>query len=101
MKKIIHGGTSTYHAHCHECGCDFTYERSDVRENYLKGGQWVSCPSCGHDLRHLGESGTQWPGRRRDRSWAIPNPHRCNDWSMPPQGGYRPSGLLPRGSCFR
>lgn len=78
-KKIIQGGTDTYHGHCSECGCHFTYERSDVLHNYLSGGERVSCPHCGHSLRHLGEAGTQW-GRGG--------------------GGYR-ALVAPKGSAFR
>jgi hypothetical protein len=103
MKTIIHKGINTYHGHCTECGCEFTYERSDVGHNYVRGGDWVSCPSCGHSCYHFGEGGTSRPtdsGRRR-HTWSVPSPHRCNDWSMPLRGGYQPSGLLPRGSCFR
>ncbi len=56
MKKIITKGTDTYHATCTECGARFSYEREDVRTNYVRGGEWVSCPHCGHDHQHFGTS---------------------------------------------
>lgn len=64
-KKIISAGTDTYAATCSDCGCRFTYERCDVRTNYLKGGEWVSCPHCCHEHMHLGSEG------RRQRSCGL------------------------------
>lgn len=60
-KKIIHPGVTKYRGHCGDCGCDFTYEREDVNVNFARGGENVSCPSCGHSCQHLGENGTRWP----------------------------------------
>jgi len=57
VKRIIREGTKIYRATCSECGAVFTYEREDVRRNYVKGGEWVSCPGCGHDHQHFGVSG--------------------------------------------
>jgi len=74
MKKIVRQGTDTYRATCHECGTVFTYERDDVHHNYVRGGEWVSCPHCGHQLMHHGASGTSWPGCGRG-DLRIPNPH--------------------------
>jgi len=54
MKKIISKGTDTYKATCNECGAVFTYERGDVLQNYVRGGEWVSCPHCGYGHRHFG-----------------------------------------------
>lgn len=54
MKKIISGGTNHYKATCQECGAIFTYQREDVHTNYVRGGEWVSCPHCGHGHRHFG-----------------------------------------------
>jgi DNA-directed RNA polymerase subunit RPC12/RpoP len=59
--KILSPGTDRYSATCHECGCRFTYERSDVHRNYAQGGERVSCPHCGHSMHHFGASGTVWP----------------------------------------
>ena len=55
--KIITPGTDTYRATCTECGCCFSYERSDVHTNYVRGGDWVGCPQCGHQHMHLGSEG--------------------------------------------
>jgi len=87
MKEIIRDGASKYRATCHECGAVFTYQREDVRHNYVKGGEWVGCPSCGHDCHHFGASGTQWPCDRTpsmtmsERGWratmSLPLPRGC------------------------
>ena len=61
MKTIITRGVSEYDVTCRECGCHFTYQRQDVHTNYVRGGEWVGCPDCGHAHRHLGASGVQCP----------------------------------------
>ena len=91
-KKIITPGTDTYRTTCHECGCQFTYERSDVWTNYVRGGDGVSCPSCGHFMHHFGTSGTVWPSPHR--------PTKYRRWECSTGGGYQPGGPLPKGSCF-
>jgi hypothetical protein len=63
--KIITPGTDVYRANCSECGACFTYDRSDVHHNYLRGGEWVSCPQCAHPHMHLGSEG------RRQRSCGL------------------------------
>jgi len=60
-RKIIEPGTDVYRATCTECGCRFSYERSDVSHNYVRGGDWIACPQCGHQHMHFGASGTRWP----------------------------------------
>lgn len=57
MKKIISQGTDAYKATCNECGAVFTYERGDTQQNYVRGGEWVSCPHCGYAHRHHGVVG--------------------------------------------
>jgi hypothetical protein len=59
-RKIVEAGTDTYRATCGECGCRFTYERSDIHTNYVAHvRQVVSCPHCGKDVGHLG-AGNGW-----------------------------------------
>jgi len=60
-KEIIRKGATKYTAHCGECSAVFTYEREDVHQNYVRGSECVSCPSCGHDCRHLGADATAHP----------------------------------------
>ena len=55
--KIITPGTDRYRASCTECGCKFSYERSDVHHDYVHGGERVSCPHCGYGLYHFDTSG--------------------------------------------
>lgn len=63
--KIISPGIDRYHATCTDCGCKFSYERSDVHHNYVKGGERVSCPQCGHSMYHFGAGGTMWSNDKR------------------------------------
>jgi hypothetical protein len=70
VKEIVRQGKTKYAAHCSECSCDFTYERSDVRHNYVRGSDEVTCPGCGHGIRHFGESGTRWPTGGTSLHWA-------------------------------
>jgi hypothetical protein len=87
MIKIITPGTTTYRVHCGNCACEFTYERGDVHHNYVRGGEWVACPTCGRSCAHFGEGGTSWAPRRRS-AWHDP------------ESNYQPYGPLPKGSCF-
>ena len=54
MKTIISEGSTTFRCNCPECGAVFTYELSDVWKNYVSGGDWVGCPTCGKSVRHMG-----------------------------------------------
>lgn len=84
MKKIIQEGITQYKATCSECGARFTYEREDVHHNYIHGGDYVSCPSCGQSCRHFGASGSAWPGcgGSGSHSARLPNSWRNrNDWN--------------------
>jgi DNA-directed RNA polymerase subunit RPC12/RpoP len=54
--KIIKEGVDKFRATCGNCGTTFSYEMEDVHTNYLKGGEQVSCPHCGHSHRHYGVS---------------------------------------------
>lgn len=70
MKEILQPGTKKFRMTCSDCGAVFTYERSDVLQNYMRGGEWVSCPSCGHQCRHFGAAGYSGDGGRYH--WTLP-----------------------------
>lgn len=55
-KEIIKSGVNKYTQTCSECAAIFTYQREDVHTNFVRGGEWVGCPECGHSHRHLGAS---------------------------------------------
>jgi hypothetical protein len=87
MKEIIAKGTDRYRASCSECGTVFTYEREDVHHNYVLGGDWVSCPHCGHSHRHFGAGKWDRGGSGCDMSVRPLNPYR--GWSLgPPVRGW-------------
>ena len=50
MVKIVKLGQKEFHGFCKWCGCEFTYEISDLKlsATYDK----VSCPTCGKDYHH-------------------------------------------------
>lgn len=51
--KIINAAPSHYRAKCGRCGCEFTYELSDVSGRYgMRIGEHVSCPGCSDDIPH-------------------------------------------------
>jgi hypothetical protein len=54
MIEVIKEGVQKYRATCAECGAVFTYERDDVRRNFLDCRDEVACPTCGCGCRHLG-----------------------------------------------
>jgi endogenous inhibitor of DNA gyrase (YacG/DUF329 family) len=47
-------GSTIHRVTCAECGATFTYEISDIHPNYVHGGEWVGCPTCGKPCRHMG-----------------------------------------------
>lgn len=55
--KITKKAPKAYSADCTRCGCSFTYELADVHKNYVLGGEYVSCPSCGDGVQHFGSWG--------------------------------------------
>ena len=68
MIKIIKAGQTIFHGFCERCGCEFTYELSDLKLS--SAGNKVSCPTCGRDYYHPtmlqnitipGSIGYQWP----------------------------------------
>jgi len=52
-KQIIRVGNQLHNANCRRCACQFTYELEDVYRSYTLGGEWVTCPACGHAIRHF------------------------------------------------
>lgn len=65
--KIIKQGQTEFHGFCKWCGCEFTYEISDLK---LSAVDKVSCPTCGKDYYHPamvqdptipGGIGLKWP----------------------------------------
>lgn len=37
---------------CHKCSCQFEFEPEDVRTNYIRGKEVVSCPECAEEITH-------------------------------------------------
>ena len=48
--KITKPGQKEFHAFCRWCGCEFTYEISDLKLS--ASSDKVSCPTCGKDYHH-------------------------------------------------
>lgn len=71
-KEIIKRGSTTRRTTRTECGTCFSYELSDVRKNYVRGGKWVSCPHCGADCRHSPYVG------RDDGRWSLSVDRPCH-----------------------
>lgn len=47
MIEVIKHGNKKFRAVCSNCGCEFTYELSDM---HPLGG--IDCPDCGHYIVH-------------------------------------------------
>jgi hypothetical protein len=71
--KITKPGQKEFHGFCKWCGCEFTYEISDLRLSATSDK--VSCPTCGKDYHHPsmvqdptipGGIGYQWPSDSAD-----------------------------------
>lgn len=50
MIKITKPGQKEFHGFCRWCGCEFTYEISDLKLSATSDR--VSCPTCGKDYHH-------------------------------------------------
>lgn len=73
MIKITKPGQKEFHGFCKWCGCEFTYEISDLKLSATSDK--VSCPTCGKDYHHNmmvqdptipGGIGYQWPSDSTD-----------------------------------
>lgn len=79
--KITKPGQKEFHGFCTWCGCEFTYEISDLKLSAT--GNKLDCPSCGKDYFH--QSMAQDPtipggiGRLHDISWP-PDPIPCTPY---------------------
>lgn len=73
MIKITKPGQTVFYAFCNHCGCEFTYEISDLQ--LVSSDNKVSCPTCGKYYYHPamvqnptipGGIGYQWPSDNSD-----------------------------------
>ena len=71
--RITKPGQKEFHGFCKWCGCEFTYEISDLKLS--AASDKVSCPTCGKDYHHPamvqnptipGGIGYQWPSDSTD-----------------------------------
>ena len=71
--KITKPGQKEFHAFCKWCGCEFTYEISDLKLSATSDK--VSCPTCSKDFHHQLKvpeptlptgTGYQWPSDSAD-----------------------------------
>lgn len=52
--KVIKNGQKEFHGHCKWCGCEFTYEISDLKLSAT--GDKLDCPCCGKIYYHTMQS---------------------------------------------
>lgn len=55
MIKIVKAGQKEFYATCDMCGCEFTYELSDLKLSCSNNK--VACPTCGKDYYHKPQNG--------------------------------------------
>jgi hypothetical protein len=55
MIKIVKAGQKEFYATCDMCGCEFTYELSDLKLSCSLNK--VACPTCGKDYYHKAQNG--------------------------------------------
>ena len=65
--KIIKHGKETFKAVCPICGCEFSYQAEDLKED-LFHNHYVECPDCKHTVYHEYES------KNKDITWAKESP---------------------------
>lgn len=85
MIKVIKPGQKEFSATCAMCGCEFTYEISDLKLSATSGK--ISCPTCGMDYHHPSRAQDPIiPGgieRLHDITWP-PEPIPCTDQDKDP-----------------
>ena len=76
MIKITKPGQKEFHGFCKWCGCEFTYEISDLKLSATSDK--VSCPTCGKDYHHpsMVQDPTIPGGIGRLQTWP-PDPIPC------------------------
>lgn len=76
MIKITKPGQKEFHGFCKWCGCEFTYEISDLKLSVTSDK--VSCPTCGKDYHHnmMIQDPTIPDGIGRIQAWP-PEPIPC------------------------
>lgn len=55
MVKVVKPGKKEFYATCEMCGCEFTYELSDLKLSCSLNK--VTCPTCGKDYYHKAQNG--------------------------------------------
>jgi len=65
IKVIKHGQTEFTHT-CSRCGCEFTYEYEDIKQDSFNltasSARFVICPDCGNQCYiNIGNIGWPWP----------------------------------------
>lgn len=68
--KVVREGQKTFTAFCERCGCEFTYELSDLK---LSHANRVACPCCGQDYYH------------KPLAKTVAEPYSLQDISWPPE----------------
>ena len=51
--KVIKPGKKEFHGFCTRCGCEFTYEISDLKLSATSNK--LNCPTCGNTYYHPSE----------------------------------------------
>jgi len=74
MIKVIKAGQKEFFGFCDRCGCEFSYDISDLK---LGIGDKIACPTCGKDYLH--------PTKTKESELAT-DPYKLTDITWPPNG---------------
>ena len=69
--KVIKHGKETFKAVCPICGCEFTYQSEDLKEDIFHN-HYVECPDCKNGVSHEYEAKKK--SLQKDLTWAFPKP---------------------------
>lgn len=106
--KIIKEGQKEFHAICETCGCEFTYEISDLKLSSSLNK--IPCPTCGKDYYHKSQTGGgcstsyfNWPTAGEPIPCIDQNRDSCADceWPRSLQGKGTYIGDIPCNWCSK
>lgn len=60
--NIIKPGKETFKAICQICGCEFTYQTEDLKEDIFHN-HYIECPNCKNSISH------NYEAKKREITW--------------------------------
>lgn len=80
--KVIKHGKETFKAICPICGCEFTYQSEDLKEDCFHN-HYVECPDCKNAVWHEYEPKQKGLDKNKNVFWGYTDTN-CDKLDNPP-----------------